>query len=291
MFAFIKKLFGQQGEPSTREAIEELVTENHEGESNLHEEERQLFVNILKLREMTAEDVMIPRADMVAMPMSANSDDLMALIGKHTYSRLPIFGENLDDIRGFIHVKDAVVSCLLHEKRLTEKLTPILFVPTSMPVVDLLAKMRQETVPIAIVVDEYGGTDGLVTAWDILREIIGDMQKVPESDSSSSAKIVLQSDGSVLADARVEIEELERVIGFKLSNPEIEEEADTIGGLVMYVAGRVPDRKEVITADDGTQFEVVDANPRTVLSVRIYPSTKHSGDRSLDHSTEFPSDV
>ncbi len=261
-------LFKKKEDNDVREAISELIAEDEtDSDSSLNEEERELFTNILELQEMTVEDVMVPRADMVALPLDASHADALALMRSKNYSRFPVFSEKMDDIRGFVHIKDIANPEAAKDFDCRKALCRILFVPTSMPVMDLLSKMRQEQIPIAIVVDEFGGTDGVVTAWDILREILGDMDTMEHEDQN--AKLVKEEKGSYLADARYPIDDLEEELGVTLTDADMEEEVDTVGGLVLYLAGRVPDRKEVIEHPAGFEFEVVEATPRALLEVRI----------------------
>ncbi len=267
-------LFKKKEDSDVREAISELIAENEtDTDSSLNEEERELFSNILALQEMTVEDVMIPRADMVALPLEATYEETVALMHSKNYSRFPIFSEKMDDIRGFIHIKDISNALNTKDFDCRKILCRILFVPTSMPVMDLLSKMRKEQISIAIVVDEFGGTDGVVTAWDILREILGDMDMTEHEDVN--AKLIQEEGGSYLADARYPIDDLEEELGLTLTDAEMEEEVDTVGGLVLYLAGRVPDRKEVIEHPAGFEFEVVEATPRALLEIRI--SKKDAG--------------
>lgn len=267
-------LFKKKEDNDVREAISELIAEDEtDGDSSLNEEERDLFTNILELQEMTVEDVMVPRADMVALPLEATHRDALTLMRAKNYSRFPVFSEKMDDIRGFVHIKDIANPDVTKDFDCRKILCRILFVPTSMPVMDLLSKMRQDQIPIAIVVDEFGGTDGVVTAWDILREILGDMDTTEHEDLN--AKLLKEENGSYLADARYPIDDLEEELGVTLTDAEMEEEVDTVGGLVLYLAGRVPDRKEVIDHPAGFEFEVVEATPRALLEIRI--SKKEEG--------------
>lgn len=268
-FNFFKKLFIRQKEENNiRETLSELITNDSEEKPSLNEQEKALLTNILALREITVEDMMIPRADMVALPIDTTYEEAIALVKQSSYSRFPIYGEQLDDIRGFIHIRDIVAFPKNGKFDCSKIMYRLLFVPASMPVMDLLLKMREAQIPIAIVVDEFGGTDGLVTAWDIMHEILGDIDS-PEQTEDTKAKLIKEEDGSYLVDARLPIENLEGELGLLLTDDETEEEVDTVGGLVLYLAGRVPDRKEVIDHSAGVEFEIVEATPRTVLKVRV----------------------
>ena len=269
MISKIKSLFGQKEESGdVRDAISELIAEDEvEEDSSLNQEERGLFSNILDLQKLTVEDIMVPRADIVAVSLDTKQQDLMNLIDSAIFSRFPVYHETMDDIRGFVHIKDILLNDTNKVFDLRSYVHRTIYVPTSMPVIDLLSKMRAEKTPIAIVVDEYGGTDGLITAWDILLEILGEMNQNLNGDDH--AKFVENEDGSYTVDARFDIEELEDNLDDTLLTAEMREEVDTIGGLVMYIAGRVPERKEIIAYEDGYEFEVTEATPRSIIEVRI----------------------
>ncbi|HBN22449.1 MAG TPA: magnesium/cobalt efflux protein, partial [Holosporales bacterium] len=237
--------FKKKDDGNVRETISELIADDEsEDKPSLNDEERELFSNILHLQEMTVEDVMVPRADMVALSIDASFEEALELMQTKNYSRFPVYAEKMDDIRGFVHIKDLANIRSAKDFDCRKLICRVLFVPTSMPVIDLLSKMRQEQIPLAIVVDEYGGTDGVVTAWDILREILGDMHEAEHEDMA--AKFLKEEGGAYLADARYPVEALEVELGVTLIDEDAEEEVDTLGGLVLYLAGRVPDRKEVI---------------------------------------------
>lgn len=271
----ITRFLKRKDDGTVRETISELIADDEsDAKPSLNEEERELFSNILDLQEMTVEDVMVPRADIVGLAIDATYDEARELMCSKNYSRFPVFGENMDDVRGFVHIKDIANTRMPKDFDSRKVLCRSLFVPTSMPVMDLLSKMRQAQIPIAIVVDEFGGTDGVVTAWDILREILGDMHASEYEDEN--AKLTSEGEGVYLADARYPIDDLEEELGLTLTDAEAEEEVDTVGGLVLFLAGRVPDRKEVIDHPAGYEFEVVEATPRTLLKIRI--SKKDSAD-------------
>lgn len=265
---FIKKTFGKSEKVSHYKA----ATTTNETNGSDSELSQEMLRNLLKFQEKTAEDIMVPRADIIAISVDTKADELKEMAQAHSFSRFPVFGENLDDIRGFVSIHDLVMLTLQPDQKITSKIQPLLYVPTSMPVMHLLIKMRQEKVPIAIVVDEFGGTDGVVTSWNILRELIDNVHLVKQEEPDAFTSVVVQEDGSIIADARASIEELERVSGLTFSAHEGTQEADTVGGFVMFLAGRVPDRAEVISAEDETQFEIIDATPRRILRVRVHPS-------------------
>ena len=279
LFSRLMAFFKKKDDGTVRETISELIADDESGEKpSLNDEEREIFSNILRLQEMTVEDVMVPRADMVALSIDATFEEALELMQTKNYSRFPVYAEKMDDIRGFVHIKDIANVRSAKDFDCRKLMCRVLFVPTSMPVIDLLSKMRQEQIPFAIVVDEYGGTDGVVTTWDILREILGDMHEAEHEDMT--AKFVKEKEGSYLADARYPIDALETELGVSLIDGEAEEEVDTLGGLVLYLAGRVPDRKEVIEHPAGYEFEVVEATPRTLLEIRISKKDTSAGTRA-----------
>ena len=265
----------RNGEPSLRETIEELIEEIHEGEGEeespvtIGGDERVMLANILKLRHLTAEDVMVPRADIVAVEVGTSLDQLIEEISREGHSRLPVYRETLDDVIGLVHIKD-VLSYARGESsfKLTSITRSVLFVAPSMRVLDLLLEMRRTRVHMALVVDEFGGTDGLITTEDLVEEIVGEIED--EHDVIEGPKLIRRPDGSMIADARAEVEEFEELVGPILTDDEREEDIDTLGGLVFTLAGRVPARGELIVHQaSGIGFEVLDADPRRVKRLRI----------------------
>jgi CBS domain containing-hemolysin-like protein len=271
---------GRNGEGSLRDAIEELIEES-EGEADgapLGRDESSLLLNILKLGDLTAYDVMVPRADIVAVPADVTLDALVRLLVSQGHSRLPIFRDTLDDVIGMVHIKD-VLACVAGEREysLPAIAREVLFVAPSMRALDLLLQMRLSRVHMALVVDEFGGIDGLVTIEDVVEEIVGDIED--EHDVAEGPKLVARPDGTLVADARTTIEEFEDKVGPVLTAEEREQDIDTLGGLVFSLTGRVPSRGELIGHPSGIAFEVLDADPRRVkrLRVRNLPAVGHAG--------------
>jgi CBS domain containing-hemolysin-like protein len=259
------------GEASFREAIEEIIEES-EGELAevpITDDERFLLLNILKLRGRTADDIMVPRADIVAAAVDLGLDDLIRLITEHGHSRLPVFRDTLDDLLGMVHMKD-VLSHMVERDRpfdLAAMLREVLFVAPSTRLLDLLLEMRLKHVHMALVVDEFGGIDGLVTIEDVVEEIVGEIED--EHDVAQGPKLIPRPDGSLIADARTTIEEFEERVGPVLSEAEREEDIDTLGGLVFSLAGRIPAKGEVIEHASGLRFEVVESDQRRIRRLRI----------------------
>ncbi|MGQ0527830.1 MAG: hemolysin family protein [Alphaproteobacteria bacterium] len=236
-------------------------------EGLITEQERVLLTNILKLRDLTAIDVMIPRGDIFALDSSLTQSELLELLARRQFSRIPVYKGTLDDVLGTIHIKDVLATLARGEEIEIEKLvTDAPIVSPAMTTLNLMKKMRQRRRHMAFVVDEFGGIDGLVTVNDILEAIIGEVHD--EHDTAELPKIIMREDGSVTADARYTIEEFEQRFGFILT-PDERDSSDTIGGLVLELAGRVPVRGEKIKHKTGMVFEVLDAEPQHVNLLRI----------------------
>ncbi|UTW58638.1 HlyC/CorC family transporter [Kordiimonas sp. SCSIO 12603] len=275
----LKEKFGfKNGETSLRESLEEAL-EEHEEENRikaLGDEEREMLFNVLEYGTLRVTDVMVPRADIVSVPQDISYSELVKVFADAFHSRIPVFRETLDDVLGMVHVKDAlkeVADGKDPEAFSIESIQrPVLFVPPSMKAIDLLSKMRQGRTHMAIVVDEYGGTDGLVTVEDIVEEIVGEIED--EHDEIEEADLVALDGGGYDADARVEIDELEELLAINFLPEDQDEDVDTLGGLVFALAGCVPEIGEVILHESGYKFEVVDADPRRIQKLRIHPPAR-----------------
>jgi CBS domain containing-hemolysin-like protein len=253
---------------SVRESIEELIDESEPGEEEIDPQERLLIGNILKLHEQTAADVMVQRVDIVAVDVETPFDELVKIVVEQAHSRYPVYKETLDDVIGIVHIKDILPYVADRRPVKLQKLVrKVLFVAPSIPVLDLLLQMRLSRTHMAMVIDEFGGIDGLVSIEDLIEEIVGEIED--EHDDADAPKIIERADGTLIADARTKIEEFEQRAGRKVLPPEAEEEVDTLGGLVFTLAGRVPQRGEIITHPSGMAFEVLDADPRRVKRLRI----------------------
>ena len=267
---WLKRLFGHRnGGESLRDTIEELIEQENTDNSEAGEE--IVFLrNVLQLRDLAANDVMVPRADITAVESDTRLDDLVTLIGGSAHSRMPVYRETLDDVVGMVHIKDVVAWRGEAEAFTIDKiLRRILFVAPSMPILELLLQMRVNRTHMALVVDEFGGTDGLVTIEDLVEEIVGEIQD--EHDPEVAPMMADRTDGSIEADARVAIEAFESKIGASLELAEHQADIDTLGGLVFSLAGRVPSRGEVIRHPSGAEFEVLDADPRRIKRLRVCP--------------------
>lgn len=268
---------GNRNDNALREAIEEYIEETPDSEADeVSAHERQLLSNILHLRDVKVYDIMVPRADISAIEVDTAKDELLEIMAEKQFSRFPVYRGTLDEVLGTVHIKDIITAMAKGRKiRLKDLLTDIPIVSPSLPILDLLLEMRRTRRHIALVVDEYGGIDGLVTMGDVMETIIGEIDD--EHDREEAPQIVEESDGSILADARLDIEEFEQRYGAILSEEE-REESDTLGGLVFAMAGRVPARGEVLTHATGMVFEVLEADPRKISRLRIRDIPKPSND-------------
>jgi CBS domain containing-hemolysin-like protein len=267
LFERLRSLFRARNGESLRETIEELIEDREEPEAPIDADERMLLKNILRLRDTTAHDVMVPRAHIVAVEIATSFEDLVRLMTEKAHSRLPVYRETLDDVLGMVHIKDVFAAENgVAPVKLEKLLRKVLFVPPSMRTLDLLLQMRAKRTHLALVVDEYGGIDGLVTIEDVVEEIVGEIED--EHDDVTAPSLERRPDGTILADAGTPIEELERAIGPILSDEE-QDEVDTLAGLVTTLAGRVPGTGEVIHHPSGVEFEVLAGDARRVARLRL----------------------
>ena len=268
LLGWIRGLGGaQNGEDSVRNALEELIEEREEAEVPIDEDERILLANILELRGRTIHDVMVPRASIASVSRDSSLSELIDLLTKESHSRLPVYGETLDDVAGMVHIKDVLAwRGRDGDFSLSKIQRKILFVSPSMQVLELLLEMRAERSHMALVVDEFGGVDGLVTIEDLVEEIVGEIED--EHDLDDNPKMISHPDGSFTADARVTIGTLEEMTGTEVTGGDTED-IDTLGGLVFSIAGRVPVRGELLHHSSGVEFEVLDADHRRIKFLRV----------------------
>ena len=274
---------GSATEPTLRESLEEAIDE-HVGEpldrDDLSAVERTMLKNLLHFGERLVDDAAVPRADIVAFDVDDRFADLVELFREAGHSRLPVFEGSLDNVVGMIHIKDvytriattfddAVSSKPFLDFDVRSLLRTVLFVPSSMRVLDLLARMRSWRTHMAVVVDEFGGTDGLVTIEDLVEEIVGDIEDEHDEDGAKLLQAI--GDDMYEADARLELSELEETTGHVFAADEIGGEVDTLGGMVFMLAGRVPAVGEMVDHPSGWRFEVIDGDPRMVRRLRLYP--------------------
>ena len=262
---------GRNGGTTLRETLEELIEQHEEREDPIDPRERQLIERILTVGAVTAEDAMVPRADIVAVECSTPLDEVVLLMAKETHSRLPVYRDSLDEVIGMVHIKDVLAASVengARKKTLSEIARPVLFVAPSMRVLDLLLQMRLSRTHLALVVDEYGGVDGLVTIEDAVEQIVGEIED--EHDETVRPTMEQRDDGTIVADARVPLDEFEAKIGPIRTEEERDDDIDTLGGLVVSLSGRVPMRGEVVVHEpSGVEFEVIDADPRRIRRLRL----------------------
>ncbi len=272
--AFLRRLFKGRSDTTLREAIEDYIEDDHpaEEEPSISEHEKDLISNILNLRDLSAADVMVPRADIIAINENTTQKELLSLLVEHQYSRIPVYQDTLDHVTGSIHIKD-ILSSLAQGKTIYIKdlVREIPIVSPAMNVPDLLLQMRITKKHMTLVVDEFGGIDGLITINDVIESIIGEIDD--EHDTDEQPTIATQEDGSLHADARYDLESFEEQFG-EILDEEERRENDTLGGLVFFLAGRVPARGEVLSHQSGMKFEILDADPRRVnkLCIRNIPA-------------------
>ena len=281
-FARLLQTFGLNEEPDLRELIESALARSKS--DTLSPQERSMLRRILHFGALTVEDVMVPRADIVAVDDSVNIDELMRMFRDAEHSRLPVYRETLDDPRGMIHIRD-LMSWITEQANGDDKLglgrvdlkrsvgairiaRELIYVPASMSVLDLLLKMQSSQLHLALVVDEYGGTDGLVSIEDLVEEIVGEI--ADEHDVEDEPLIHLDPRLGLICDARTPVEDLEKHLKIDLVSDEQEEDIDTLGGVVFSISGRIPARGELVAHPSGIEFEVLDADPRRIKKLRVH---------------------
>jgi len=312
---WVARLFARLGvtgeREDAREIIEEALEKEHGDEQSFSPQERLMLGNLLRFGALRVDDVMVPRADIIGIDSSASLAELLHMFHKAGHSRIPVYHGTLDDPRGMVHIKD-LMSLIISQAagspangadqpetsfdehgeplnaplrfervNLSQPLSKadirrdVLFVPPSMSGLDLLLRMQTTHIHLALVVDEYGGTDGLVSIEDLVEEIVGEIED--EHDQNGAPLIVEDGPSAFVCDARAPIGELEEKLGLALMSPEREEDADTLGGLVFTLAGRVPVRGELVRHESGIEFEVLDADARRIKKLKVHRKSLKSG--------------
>jgi CBS domain containing-hemolysin-like protein len=293
-FAALRSRLGLPGGPSLRETLEDALKSDDRSPDAFSTEERSMLLRLLRFGTLRVEDVMVPRADIIAADESETLGDILRMFEDAGVSRIPMYNETLDDPRGMIHVKDLLKWMMggaapstngtqievagdrppdLSKVDLSRPVSatkirrPVLYVPPSMPAMNLLIRMQSTRIHMALVVDEYGGTDGLVTIEDLVEQIVGDIED--EHDELEDAHISTDAKLGLVASARTPVKELETHLDLRLLTAEEEASIDTLGGLVFALVGRVPARGEIVLHAAGIEFEVLDADPRRVKRLRI----------------------
>lgn len=309
LFNWLSGYFRHRNGSTLREEIADALAESESDGVSFSAEERTMLNNILRLREVRVEDVMVPRADIEAIDITTTLAELLVLFEQSGHSRMPVYAETLDDPRGMVHIRDAVayVTRTAREKKTSrsKKSTPValnlnsvdlskpigdlnimravMFVPPSMLASELMARMQATRMQMALVIDEYGGTDGLVSLEDLVEMVVGDIEDEHDDDE---ALIEQASDGVYVVDAKAEIDEVAKLIGDNFAPGEHGDYVDTIGGLIFNALGRVPSRGEVIEPIPGFEFHVLDADPRRVKRVRIVEVKKNRPQRTARATPE-----
>lgn len=254
-----------------RDVFEDFIEESEQHPENtaapVTDHERTLITNVLKMRDLTVAEIMIPRAEIVAIDIDTPQEDLFALLSQKQYSRIPVYRETLDDVLGSIHIKD-ILSTLAQGQRLdiAGMVRDLPIVSPAMRVIDLILFMRSRRKHMVLVVDEYGGIDGLATIGDVVESLVGEIEDEYEQDDDP--ELIINRDGSVLADARYDIDDFQEKFGALLTEDQLDD-VDTIGGMIFALIGRIPAQGEIIAHESGVTFEILDADPRRVNRVLI----------------------
>jgi CBS domain containing-hemolysin-like protein len=264
-------LFGEDSEPTLRDQIEEAIEEAEDSRQvagDLTPPERQMLRNLLHFGDQTAGDICVTRGEIIAVPSTISFDELIAAFADAGHSRLPVYGDSLDEVVGMIHIKDVFVARFdeSRDRSMPALMRNPLFVPETMGVIELLARMRHERIHLAIVVDEFGGTEGLVTIEDVVEEIVGDIED--EHDEQQGGLLTLLEENLWEADARLELEELREAVDARLTAED--DEVDTVGGLTFLLAGRILQPGESVVHPSGWRLESVEADARKIKRVRLH---------------------
>jgi CBS domain containing-hemolysin-like protein len=264
-------IFGDEAEPTLRDEIEEAIDEAEDSRpvaGDLSQAERQMLRNLLHFGERNAGDICVTRGDIIAVPSTISFEDLIRAFVDAEHSRLPVYGESLDEVVGMVHIKDLFIANFdpSRDRSMSSLMRTPLFVPESMGAIDLLARMRSERIHLAIVVDEFGGTEGLVTIEDVVEEIVGEIED--EHDIEEVGLLTMLDDGLWEADARLELDDLREAVDRRLTAED--DEVDTVGGLTFLLAGRILQPGESVEHPSGWRLESVDADARRIKRVRLH---------------------
>lgn len=285
--SWFRRLFLNNSEEKLRETIEELIEEeNDNGKNNgidlsIQSHERLLFSNILKLRDLSADDIMVPRADIIAVEKKIKKNELLKIYAETPRSRLPVYTDTMDHVAGTVHMKDFLGQIARSERFNLNAITrEVPIISPAMPLLDLLLQMRETRNHMALVVDEFGGIDGLVTLGDVLESITGELDDIYDDDTPPMLRAV--DENIMIADARLPIEEFEDHVKISLiEDDDDREEIDTLAGFLFFFEGRVPAQGEIIDHPKGLQFEIIEGDTRRIKLIRI---TKMSGKTAKEKS-------
>ena len=297
---------GLKSRDSARENLEDVLSDAA-NDPDFSPQERTMLRNVVGFHRARVDDVMVSRADIIAVPLDMKLGTLLDTFKEAGHSRLPVYDETLDEPKGMVHIRDfldyitsssATTETGKHDFTMVDLAKTIgeaniqrevLFVPGSMPAVDLLIKMQTSRIHIALVIDEYGGTDGLVSIEDLIETVVGNIED--EHDEEETPEVVMSGDGTYIVDAKAELDDVSREIGVDLTSVSDAEDVDTIGGLIMTLAGRVPACQEIISGPEGLEFEILDADRRRVKTLRINKKEKKAVQSDLSDLMPSPSDV
>jgi CBS domain containing-hemolysin-like protein len=274
-----------QDDMGLRDTLEKLLhgdREKQHGQEALEEDERLLITNVLRMSKLSAKDVMLPRSEIVAIEAGADSDDILQIMAERPHTRLPVYRDQLDDVIGTINIKDVFQQVARGNDIVLSQLTrDVMVVGETMPIIHLLTQMRESRLHMALVVDEYGGIEGLVTINDVVEAIVGDLQD--EHDPLHDFELTQRADGSIVADARVPIVDLAQMTDGDLTHYIEDEDIESIGGMIMAIAGDVPDEGEEVISDHlPWPVEVMEADNRRIKRVRIHPDNPTSNGSAPD---------
>lgn len=278
LWRWLRSMRNGRNGSNIRETFEELIEQHEERELPIDDRERALLEKVLTIGELTVNDVMVPRADIVAVERHTSLEEIVGRMSADAHSRLPVYRDTLDDAIGMVHIKDVLAATSRDKNtRLEDIVRSVLYVAPSIRVLDLLLQMRVARTHMALVVDEYGGIGGLATIEDLVEQIVGEIED--EHDVDEGPKLRALDGDAVLADARVTLEEFESRVGEFLTPEDREDDVDTLGGLVFSIAGRVPVRGEIIRHESsGIEFEVREADARRIRRIKV----SNLGDRRLN---------
>ncbi len=305
LFSWVYGIFGRKKNGATiREDLEDALSEGQGIAEGFSLEERAMLTSILRLKDIRVEDLMVPRADIIAVTEDITLAELLKLFEESGHSRMPVYGETMDDPKGMVHIRDVVahitktssISKAEAAKRRSKLpanldlkkvslskpisslrlLREVMFVPPSMGARELMARMQADRMQIALVIDEYGGTDGLVTLEDIVEEIVGEIE---DEHDDEATLIQDKGDGTFICDAKAELDDIRTHLGDGFAFGEHEDDVDTIGGLIFDITGRVPVRGEVIS-NNGFEFHVMEADPRRIKRVKLVRSSRRRTKRA-----------
>lgn len=265
----IKKINFLGNNQSLRDSIKDVIDEKSNEESqniDLSSKEKSILSNILSINKLKADDVMIPRASIIAIPQDSSFQNIIDTIDKESHSRMPVFRKDLDDVLGMIHIKDIIKfsGSNYNDFNIKKIMRDVLFVPPTMPVMNLLLKMQATKLHMALVIDEHGGTDGLVTIEDVIEEIVGEIEDEHDKDDDFNFKKI--DSNTFEAKAEMTLDDFNHESNLSI----VEENADTLGGYIFSKINRVPYAGEVIKVDNTYQFEIIEADPRKIKKIRIF---------------------